>query len=134
MLAIERFETKVNRGPGCWVWAAGKTSQGYAQFWDGSRQVKGHRFAYEAYVGPIPEGLTLDHRCRNRACVNPAHLEPVSQGENVRRGAAAGTFGKANRAKTHCPHGHPYDEANTRLYRGLRHCRTCEGWRGQRLQ
>lgn len=83
-----------------------------------------HRFAYEDIVGPILEGLTIDHLCRVRHCVNPAHLEPVTHLENVRRGNG----GLNQLAKTHCPKGHPYDEENT--YRlpsrpSGRYCRAC---------
>jgi len=89
-----------------------------------------HRFGYELLVGPIPTGLTLDHLCRVRTCVNPAHLEPVSIGENVLRGD---TRPAANLKKTHCPRGHAYDAANTYIARGgERHCRTCNTAKSQR--
>ena len=86
-----------------------------------------HRVAYEAAVGPIPEGLQLDHLCRNTLCTNPAHLEPVTCRENLLRG---NTLQAANAAKTHCPYGHPYAGENLRVRRlksgGLgRSCREC---------
>ena len=95
-----------------------------------------HRFAYEMLVGPIPEGLDLDHLCRVRHCVNPNHLEPVTRSENLRRGIRPrlpqnDRIGDKNRAKTHCPKGHPYDEANTLMHYWKREnsmrrlCRTC---------
>lgn len=89
----------------------------------GSRlAVHAHRLAYEAVKGPIPAGLQIDHLCRVRNCVNPDHLEAVTQQENVRRGRV----GENTRSKTHCPQGHPYDEANTyRNPAGSRNCRTC---------
>ena len=80
-----------------------------------------HRYAYELTRGPVPEGMEIDHLCRNRACANPTHLEPVTHAENVRRGNG----GWNSRAKTHCPQNHPYDEANTGHGSGRRHCRTC---------
>ena len=84
-------------------------------------RVKAHRYSWELVHGDIPSGLTLDHLCRNRGCVNPAHLEPVTKGENNRRNP--NWPGNA----THCPSGHEYSTENTRLYRGSRYCRTCGG-------
>jgi hypothetical protein len=71
---------------GCWLWTASTDPKGYAQFDFRTRNTRGHRFVYEALVGRIPEGLDLDHLCRVRRCVNPAHLEPVTRAENLRRG------------------------------------------------
>jgi hypothetical protein len=83
-----------------------------------------HRYAYEISVGPIPEGLTIDHLCRVRACVNPAHLEAVTQWENTMR--APETLGAINAAKTECLRGHPFSDENTYYSRdGRRHCREC---------
>ena len=109
---------------GCWLWSGYVQKSGYASYTkmvDGKRPLA-HRFTYEALVGPIPEGMVLDHLCRNRACVNPSHLEPVSMQENILRGEG---FAATNAQKTHCKHGHPFDDENTWVYRGLRHCRTC---------
>jgi hypothetical protein len=87
---------------------------------DGNRYA--HRLAYELLVGPIPEGLHIDHLCRRPECVNPAHLEPVTNVENIRRGNA----GLFQASKTHCKQGHPYDEKNTLIRRsGGRACREC---------
>ena len=110
------------RTSGCWEWLAGKDPSGYGSVrWEG-RTRGAHRVAYEVLVGPVPDGLELDHLCRNRACINPAHLEPVTRRENVRRG-----FGPAGicARRTHCPRGHAYDQPNTLLYRGKRYCRAC---------
>ena len=123
---FERFAEKVHLLPcgGCWEWRAKVNLNGYGYFWNGQAMQLAHRFSYEHWVGPIPTGLDLDHLCRNRDCVNPSHLEPVTRSENLRRGKPAGSH---NRAKTHCPQGHPYDGAN--LYvapsSGRRGCRTC---------
>lgn len=77
-------------GP-CWVWTAARHGKGYGMFSvDRKRKVRAHRFAYEMMVGPIPEGLDLDHLCRNRACVNPEHLEPVTRSVNLKRGNVGG--------------------------------------------
>jgi hypothetical protein len=86
---LERFWTKIRRDEnGCWLWQAGLAHNGYGHLKVGRRTVKAHRFAYELLVGPVLEHLELDHLCRVRSCVNPAHLEPVTHAENVRRGRA----------------------------------------------
>lgn len=123
----ERFWAKVYFPPcedDCWTWTAAKDPKGYGRFGLGSRAsgiVLTHRYSYELMVGSIPEGLVLDHLCRNPTCVNPSHLEPVTNFENLRRGNAWVFWAK----KTHCPQGHPYDEQNTYLYQGRRYCKTC---------
>jgi hypothetical protein len=111
----------------CWLWTGGADSYGYGRFWDGSKQVISHRWAYQRMNGPIPHGLVLDHLCRVHRCVRPDHLEPVTQGENVRRGLT----GQKNAQKTACPRGHAYTEQNTRRRNGRRECRACIKRRGQ---
>lgn len=71
---------------GCWMWQLSTNDRGYGLAWDGSKLVKAHRLVYEQEVGPIPEGKVLDHRCFVLACVNPEHMEPIEQAENIRRG------------------------------------------------
>lgn len=119
----DRFWAQVDRrgDDECWPWLGSLDGGGYGQIRTGGRRVKAHRFAYELLVGPIAEGLVIDHLCRSRSCANPKHLEAVTQGENIRRGLTGAT----NAAKTHCPHGHEYAAANTYLYRGKRACRAC---------
>lgn len=137
----ERFWSKVDRrGPDeCWPWLA-STVKGYGQFFiRRNKRSLAHRFAYEALVGLIPEGLQIDHQCHNRAaaagecdggdgcahrrCVNPAHMEPTTATLNVLRGLS---HSAANARKTRCHRGHPFDEENTLVdTNGARQCRAC---------
>lgn len=114
-------------GPdGCWLWTGppygGKGNVRYSRVGEGGREGRtllGHRVSYEHFVGPIPEGLEIDHLCRRPLCVNPKHLEPVLHAENVDRGA------KAN--QTHCMYGHEFTDENTALRdNGTRKCRKCD--------
>lgn len=110
-------------GDGCWVWQGCRiTPHGYGCLHYKGRQRAAHRVSYEHFVGPIPEGLELDHLCRNPACVNPTHLEPVTHRENVVRGVG---FSGTNVRKTHCKRGHPFDEENTDYVAAGRECRAC---------
>ena len=108
---------------GCWLWVGAITDNGYGSFWADGRSHRAHRFAYAQFVGPIPSGLTLDHLCRNRICVNPKHLEPVTDRENILRGVGPTAF---NAKKTRCIHGHELTPENIIVGReGQRHCRKC---------
>ena len=119
-----RFWRNVVKTEGCWEWIAFRTKDGYGRFRVGGGKVLAHRFAYELLVGPIPEGLESDHLCRNRGCVNPAHLEPVTQQVNRLRGVGLPAL---SARKTHCKNGHPFNAANTYHRRdGDRECRTCK--------
>lgn len=137
---VNRFLAMIAVGEsGCWVWQASGIPAGYGTFWDGNRKVLAHRWAYEHWVGPIPEELEMDHLCRNRACVSPFHLEPVTRSENGKRGHTG--FHRREEAKliTHCPKGHEYDESNTRLRPNRsggmsRHCRACQRARVSKWQ
>ncbi len=113
----ERFWRKVDKRPnGCWVWGGATGENGYGRFHDGNGErgklLMAHRYSYELNVGPIPDGLFIDHLCRNRSCVNPDHIEPVTPKENQHRSPLTSA------GKTHCPNGHPYAGAN--LF-----CKTC---------
>lgn len=122
--AEKRFWVKVTKTDTCWLWTARKIYSGYGQFQIQGRKIYAHRFSYELQVGPVPHGLVLDHLCRVRHCVNPAHLEPVTQGVNLIRGD---TITARNAAKTMCDHGHEYTPANTCVRRdGRRYCRACD--------
>lgn len=122
--ADERFWEKVKKAEACWIWTGSLDRHGYGQFWHQKKLRQAHRWSYERFVGPIPAGLTLDHLCRTPACVNPEHLEPVTQGENTLRGD---TFQARNAAKTHCPRGHLLAGDNLRRrHDGHRACRECD--------
>lgn len=129
----ERFWKKVEKGgpvsPACpdlgpcWVWTAALVD-GYAVFHVGEKLRAAHQLTFEEERGPVPEGLELDHLCRVRRCVNPAHLDPVTHAVNLGRGERA--------RRSHCVNGHPFDAANTRFRRssstrstGGRECRAC---------
>lgn len=133
---LDRFMRYVEKAPGgCWLWTGHTDANGYGRFKapDG-RSVGAYRWAYETLVGGVPDGLHLDHLCRVRRCVNPAHLEPVTCRVNMMRGE---TFQAANARKTHCPQGHEYTPENTMWitnkpgYKGRR-CRICARKRGRK--
>jgi len=124
-----RFEEKFIPEPnsGCWLWLSTIGSCGYGEYWRGAKSgpgpkfVRAHRYAYECLRGPIPDGLVVDHLCKTRCCVNPDHMELVTAVENTKRGRSGWNM----RAKTHCPHGHPYEGDNLRIINGRRTCRIC---------
>ena len=131
--AAERFWLRVDKSGDCWNWTAGTGSEGHGRFYiGGGRHVQAHRYSFELHGGEIPEGLVLDHLCRNTGCVNPTHLEPVTVQENTLRGV--GVSARAAVA-SHCPSGHAYDAYNTyQIPKGGRDCRTCRSAAGARAR
>lgn len=110
----------------CWEWKGPKDAKGYGLLWDtpGKRSRRVHQVVYDIYIGEMPEGMQVDHLCRNKSCANPAHLEAVTPRENTLRGDGPTA---QNARKTHCPQGHEYSEENTRITpAGWRMCLTCE--------
>lgn len=113
----------VDAATGCWIWQWTIARNGYGFTKVAGKTRHAHRVYYERHVGPVPDGLTLDHLYRNRACVNPAHLEPVTIRENTLRGEGPSA---RNAAKTHCKYGHECTPENTHMRpSGSRSCRVC---------
>ncbi len=112
-------------GTGCWVWQR-SGANGYGQLNYEGKHRYAHRAAYELVKGPIPDGFQIDHLCRTPACINPDHLEAVTQRENLIRGD---TIPAANAQATHCPQGHRYAGANLIIDGHSRRCRTCKNER-----
>lgn len=123
-----RFWSYVEKTDNCWLWKRSVNKDGYGNFSCKGTVVKAHRFSY-LLNHEIKDGLQLDHLCRNRSCVKPEHLEPVTQAENLKRGIYWQTL------KTHCKHGHPFSVENTYITKqGWRMCKTCGRIRYQRQQ
>lgn len=120
---MDRFWAKVDKTDGCWNWTGSGNVYGTFRF-DGESG-PAHRFAYERLIGPIPDGLHIDHLCNNQRCVNPAHLEPVTRSENERR-----KYGDR------CKRGHEFTPENTyiRPGRGTRSCKTCQRYRDDKYR
>ena len=138
--AQERFWAKVNKdgpipdykpelGP-CWIWRGAPKREGYGSFYYEGRSQYAHRLSYQWSVKPIPDGLHIDHLCRVRLCVNPAHLEPVTPVENTMRGDLPRLTSQRYRDQTRCKWGHEFNEENTYWSqrangRWRRHCKQC---------
>ena len=118
--AIRRLASRSVAVDGCVVWSGYVSDDGYGYITFKGSTITTHKLAFESVVGPVPDGLEIDHLCRNRACWNPDHLEAVTHQENMRRAAQ-----HWNRRRETCPRGHELVEENLYEYRGARACRAC---------
>jgi len=116
---------KIEREGDCWVWTGSTANRGYGSIHHNGRNgYLPHRLVWELLRGPIPDGLVLDHMCQNRRCVNPKHLDPVTNRVNILRGKSVAAL---NFIKTECVNGHAFDSKNTKIRKdGTRSCRQCE--------
>lgn len=115
---MDKFWPNVNKTESCWLWTGAVNSKGYGIFYYGGKNWVTHRLAYEKLIGAVPEGLELDHRCRQRNCCRPDHLEPVTHKENMSRGKWA--------SRTHCKNGHEFSGDNLIVTKNSgRKCREC---------
>lgn len=123
---LDRFWSKVDASGDCWEWQASKYWNGYGQAKLNGRGMNAHRVAWLILRGEIANGLQLDHLCRNRSCVNPDHMEPVSRRENILRGISPVAV---NFHRFQCKNGHPFDLDNTKMLSGNRRCVKCNRMR-----
>ncbi|UVF62330.1 HNH endonuclease [Nitrososphaeria virus YSH_462411] len=119
---LNRFMNMVDKTGNCWEWVGSKNWLGYGQFSFYGKTTATHRLSYQHYKGEIPDGMVLDHLCRVRHCINPEHLEVVTNKENILRGRGATAN---NSKKTHCKNGHEFNEENTYYRKKGRDCREC---------
>ncbi len=141
---ISRFMNKIQKTNNCWIWQGATNDVGYGYFSLNGTTFTAHKISYELFKEEIIKGLQIDHLCRNRKCVNPQHLEVVTQQENIRRGESGnhGNHSKGeshyNSKKTHCIRGHEYTTKNTLVMKNGRTCRACikirKDIRNKRLQ
>lgn len=118
----QRLLRRVQKGADCWIWA-GRILATYGVMWFHYERLWAHRVSYLVYKGPIPEGMLIDHMCRNRLCVNPDHLRVVTPRQNSIENSVS--LPALNVVKTHCKHGHEFTELNTYRHNGKRQCRRC---------
>lgn len=120
---LGKYAQRIDMTAGCWIWLGTRSTRGYGRIFQGGKPLQAHRVIYELLVGPIPIGMTIDHLCRNRLCVNPSHLEPVTDRVNRMRGMSPPAI---SARRNHCARGHEYTLESTRINDGARVCRVCD--------
>ena len=121
----QEFWAKVRKTDECWLWTGSHNNKGYGSYRIGGKTIGAHRVSWELQFGPIADGAVVMHLCDNPPCVRPSHLALGGQSANIADAFRKGRISRYNALKTHCPKGHPYDEANTYLYGRRRICRAC---------
>lgn len=121
---MERLWSRLDASGVCWEWTGALTPKGYGVIWYEGKLWQVHRLSYTLLVGPIPEGHTLDHQCRNTVCADPDHLDPVTQRVNMERGAWGAKWRQRAGIEV-CSQGHPFTKENTYTGGGQRDCRIC---------
>ena len=123
---------------GCWAWMGSISSNGYGRFYftdhSGAQKWQAHRYSYHMMRGPIPPGMTIDHLCRNKSCVNPDHLDVVTLKENIRWSLPYRTYHKGLYCSTSCVHGHLWTPETTYYHKGSRSCKVCNRERCKRFR
>jgi hypothetical protein len=130
-LQLSVFWSKVDKTETCWNWKGYLQPNGYAAYGSKKNRDYAHRISYRLFKGEIPNGLDIDHLCRNRKCINPEHLEAVSRRINLLRGIG---FPSIEAAQTHCIHGHEFNQVNTNFNSGKRKCRACDAERHRKYR
>lgn len=130
----KRFQSNITKSGDCWLWNGDKNHAGYGRFSIKRKKYLAHRVSFRVSGNEIKEDMVLDHLCRVRNCVNPAHLEQVTHRENTLRGDGGWATGRTYAARTHCPNGHEYVPENVYSARGMRECKVCRNTAAREYQ